>query len=56
MFSQVNSYTMKLASDEDLALGLDDIKVDLDNANTNELEHVEAPKNEKRKTRGLTLI
>ena len=47
---------MKLASDEDLALGLDDVKVDLDNANTNELEQVEAPKNEKRKTRGLTLM
>ena len=47
---------MELASHEDLALGLDDVKVDLDNANTNELEQVEAPKNEKRKTRGLTLM
>ncbi|KAL0537412.1 hypothetical protein IC582_026390 [Cucumis melo] len=39
----------KLASDEDLALGLE-------NTNTDELEQVKGLKNEERKTRGLTLI
>ena len=47
---------MELESDEDLALGLDKVKVGLDIANTDELEQVKAPKNEKRKTSGLALM
>ena len=47
---------MELASDEDLTLELDDVKVGLDNANTDKLEQVEASENEKKKTRGLTLM
>ena len=47
---------MELASDEDLAVELDDVKVGLDNANIDELEQVEASENEKKKTRGLTLM
>ncbi|TYK11887.1 uncharacterized protein E5676_scaffold177G00440 [Cucumis melo var. makuwa] len=55
-FLRVDSNTMELESDEDLALGLDKVKVGLDIANTDELEQVKAPKNEKRKTSGLALM
>ncbi|TYK05910.1 transposase [Cucumis melo var. makuwa] len=55
-FSQIDSYTMELPTDEDLTLGLDEVEIGLDNAHTDHLEQVVASKNEKKKTRGLTLM
>uniref|UniRef100_A0A9I9EJP3 Uncharacterized protein n=1 Tax=Cucumis melo TaxID=3656 RepID=A0A9I9EJP3_CUCME len=51
-----HSYTMELPTDEDLTLGLDEVEIGLDNAHTDHLEQVDASKNEKKKTRGLTLM
>ncbi|TYK22450.1 uncharacterized protein E5676_scaffold530G00570 [Cucumis melo var. makuwa] len=53
---QIHSYTMELPTDEDLTLGLDEVEIGLDNAHTDHLEQVDASKNEKKKTRGLTLM
>ncbi|KAA0067498.1 hypothetical protein E6C27_scaffold50G00050 [Cucumis melo var. makuwa] len=53
---QSHSYTMELPTDEDLTLGLDEVEIGLDNAHTDHLEQVDASKNEKKKTRGLTLM
>ncbi|XP_050936273.1 uncharacterized protein LOC127144405 [Cucumis melo] len=47
---------MELPTDEDLILGLDEVEIGLDNAHTDHLEQVDASKNEKKKTRGLTLM
>ncbi|KAA0058937.1 hypothetical protein E6C27_scaffold98G001140 [Cucumis melo var. makuwa] len=52
----IDSYTMELSTDEDLTLGLDEVEIGLDNAHTDHLEQVDASKNEKKKTRGLTLM
>ncbi|KAL0549111.1 hypothetical protein IC582_013591 [Cucumis melo] len=52
----IDSYTMELPIDGDLTLGLDEVEIGLDNAHTNQLEHIDASKNEKKKTRGLTLM
>ncbi|KAL4035621.1 hypothetical protein IC575_004324 [Cucumis melo] len=52
----IHSYTMELPTDEDLTLGLDEIEIGLDNAHTDHLEQVDASKNEKKKTRGVTLM
>ena len=47
---------MELPTNEDLTLGLDEVEIGLDNAHTDHLEQVDASKNEKKKTRGLTLM
>ncbi|KAL0536443.1 hypothetical protein IC582_025392 [Cucumis melo] len=47
---------MELPTDEDLILGLDEVEIGLDNAHMDHLEQVDASKNEKKKTRGLTLM
>ncbi|KAA0051591.1 hypothetical protein E6C27_scaffold174G001350 [Cucumis melo var. makuwa] len=52
----IHSYTMELPTDEDLTLGLDEVEIGLDNAHTDHLKQVDASKNEKKKTRGLTLM
>ncbi|KAA0045183.1 putative serine/threonine-protein kinase nek2 [Cucumis melo var. makuwa] len=52
----IDSYTMELPTDEDLTLGLEEVEIGLDNAHMDELEQVFASKNEKKKTRGLTLM
>ncbi|KAA0064126.1 uncharacterized protein E6C27_scaffold548G00390 [Cucumis melo var. makuwa] len=39
-----------------LTLGLDEVEIGLDNAHTDQLEQIDASKNEKKKTRGLTLM
>ncbi|KAA0043051.1 hypothetical protein E6C27_scaffold75G001380 [Cucumis melo var. makuwa] len=52
----IHSYTMELPTDEDLTLRLDEVEIGLDNAHTDHLEQVDASKNEKKKTRGLTLM
>ncbi|KAA0055817.1 transposase [Cucumis melo var. makuwa] len=54
--SGIHSYTMELPTDEDLTLGLDEVEIGLDNAHTDHLEQVDASKNEKKNTRGLTLM
>ncbi|KAA0032194.1 transposase [Cucumis melo var. makuwa] len=53
---QIHSYTMELPTDEDLTLGVDEVEIGLDTAHTDHLEQVDASKNEKKKTRGLTLM
>ncbi|KAL0546157.1 hypothetical protein IC582_016063 [Cucumis melo] len=52
----IHSYTMELPTDEDLTLRLDEVEIGLDNAHTDHLEQVDASKNKKKKTRGLTLM
>ncbi|KAL4021604.1 hypothetical protein IC575_020410 [Cucumis melo] len=52
----IHSYTMELPTDKDLTLGLDEVEIGLDNAHTDHLEQVDASKNEKKKTRELTLM
>ncbi|KAA0062714.1 transposase [Cucumis melo var. makuwa] len=52
----IHSYTMELPTAEDLTLGLDEVEIGLDNAHTEHLEQVDVSKNEKKKTRGLTLM
>ncbi|KAA0036851.1 putative serine/threonine-protein kinase nek2 [Cucumis melo var. makuwa] len=47
---------MELPTDGDLTLGLDEVEIGLHNAHTDQLEQVDALKNEKKKTRGLTLM
>ncbi|TYK27468.1 transposase [Cucumis melo var. makuwa] len=52
----IDSYTMELPTDGDLILGLDEVEIGLDNAHTDQLKQVDSSKNEKKKTRGLTLM
>ncbi|KAL4022843.1 hypothetical protein IC575_016589 [Cucumis melo] len=52
----IHSYTMELPTGEDLTLRLDEVEIGLDNAHTDHLEQVDASKNKKKKTRGLTLM
>ncbi|KAL0543801.1 hypothetical protein IC582_018906 [Cucumis melo] len=52
----IHSYIMELPTAEDLTLGLDEVEIGLDNAHTDHLEQTDASKNEKKKTRGLTLM
>ncbi|KAA0055879.1 uncharacterized protein E5676_scaffold943G00770 [Cucumis melo var. makuwa] len=47
---------MELPTDKDLALGWDEIEIGLDNAHIDQLEQVDASKNEKKKTKGLSLM